>query len=83
LLVGASNSNQYGENSGAATLFQRGTDGWSAKRSLKAFQMDSYDDFGITVALTDDGSTGLIGARDAETEGSGESGAAYLFSDLS
>jgi len=82
LLIGAPNSNEYGENSGAATVFRRESNGWTAHKTLRAGRTDAYDDFGIDVGLTDEGMTGLVGARDGENEDDVETGAAYIFDDL-
>lgn len=82
-IVGASNSNAYGENAGAATLYARTGNGWDSKQTLKGNDTETYDDFGIAASMSANGATGSLGARNEESPNGEDSGAAYVFDDLS
>lgn len=58
------------EKSGAAYLFSRGSGGtWSQRAYFKAYDASADDAFGISVALSADGSTLVAGAERAEGNG--------------
>ena len=71
VLVGATSDGFQG----AAYVFERGEGGWSQQAKLVAADGSYGDDFGINVALSEEGDTALIGARGVN----GNRGAAYVF----
>lgn len=71
-LVGA-NSNQ-----GAAYVYMRSGNSWTY-HTLHAADGASGDHFGISVAISGDGSTVLVGAYQADIAGATRQGAAYVF----
>jgi MBG domain (YGX type)/Bacterial Ig-like domain (group 3)/FG-GAP repeat len=76
LLVGAIKPNIF---TGAAYIFSRGADGYAQTSELTASDGQSGDNFGISVALSGDGSTALIGAYGHVASGQTGRGAAYVF----
>ncbi|MHB8647617.1 MAG: FG-GAP repeat protein, partial [Thermomicrobiales bacterium] len=78
-LIGASNKNN---TQGAAYVFTRVGASWSQQARLTASDGAANDRFGVSVALSGDGGTALVGASEhAEVIGSIGSyqGAAYIF----
>jgi hypothetical protein len=66
------------ESRGAAYVFERNGSTWQQQTRLTAADGAAFDSFGISVALSNDGKTALIGAL--KTVGSNEGqGAAYVF----
>ena len=80
ILVGAARADINGNiDQGAAYLFtENGNTGWTMEARLTANDGAASDLFGFAVAL--DGDTALIGAYQADINGSGDQGAAYIFS---
>ncbi len=79
-LIGAySDEDPNGDRAGSAYVFTRTGDGWSQQTKLLPDDGDSYDFFGWSVALTDDGSTALIAAVGEEDPNGGKAGSAYVF----
>ena len=87
IVVGAFGEDAGAEESGAAYVFVREGETWSEQAYLKANNPDSFDEFGIDVAVDGDtivvgafregsGSTGVNGPQD---ESAPASGAAYAF----
>ena len=79
-IVGAERSNEYGDNSGSAYLFDLDT----GERTAKLLPDDgaAYDYFGYSVAT--DGQLALVGAYGRSNDGNGVSaGAAFLYDALS
>jgi hypothetical protein len=77
-------------DSGAAYVFIRQGGGWSQQAYVKAFNSDSSDHFGLSLALSGDGSTLAVGAPDENSAATGvngdevddsasNAGAAYVF----
>jgi hypothetical protein len=66
-------------NNGAAYVFTRTGSAWSEQAKLLAGDKASNDNFGISVALSDDGNTALIGALNESTSSTTNNGAAYVF----
>jgi hypothetical protein len=58
-LVGAFEKNSY---HGAAYVFTNSGGSWSQQQELTASDGAAYDDFGLSVALSTDGNTALVGA---------------------
>ncbi|HLI27309.1 MAG TPA: FG-GAP repeat protein, partial [Chloroflexota bacterium] len=62
-------------NQGAAYVFTRSGTTWSPQQKLVASDGAAFDNFGLSVALTNDGNTALVGAPRANSN----QGAAYVF----
>jgi hypothetical protein len=79
-LIGAaySSDNNTTEN-GAAYVFTRSMGGWSQQQKLLAVDMESFNYFGVAVALSGDGNVALIGAPYESDSGTRHNGAAYVF----
>jgi len=87
-VVGAYNDedpNGYGEGpfggSGSAYVFERSNGTWSQSTKLSADDGDTGDWFAESAALSDDGTTVVLGApRDEDPDGT-DAGSAYVFTD--
>ncbi len=77
-------------SSGAVYVFVRGASGWEQQAYLKASNSDANDEFGLSIALSSDGSTLAVGADEESSNATGidgnaadnsapASGAVYLF----
>ena len=75
-IVGAYTSDDVGESSGSAYVFQNGGTGWTEQAKLTASDAADGDLFGQAVAL--DGDIALIGSFFDDDNGS-HSGSAYVF----
>ncbi len=75
-LIGAFNDDTGASDAGSAYIFDVNTG--ALLQTLNNPSPNSSDRFGISVALSEDGSLALVGARDDDTVGS-DAGAAYLF----
>lgn len=81
-LIGAYRDGDNGTDAGAAYLFTRSEGGvWTQKEKLLAPDGQAGDYFGISVALSADGNTAVIGANNDDDIRS-NSGAAYVFMNL-
>ena len=60
---------------GGVYVFTRSGAGWTQQQKLTPSDGGIYDEFGISVALSSDGNTALLGANDKNTG----AGAAYVF----
>jgi len=79
-IIGASEDDDpNGEDSGSAYVFERTDDRWSQQVKLVSDDGDSTDLFGVATALTDDGTTALVGARVDEDPNGDSAGSAYVF----
>jgi hypothetical protein len=85
-IIGANNDedpNGSGEDwytgAGAAYVFEQSDGTWSQGAKLAADDGDAEDTFGESVALSDDGTTALVGARFDEDPNGYEAGSAYVF----
>ena len=87
LLVGASQedggSGDPANNAGAAYVFTRSGSTWTQQARLEASDKQANDWFGASVAINNDGTYAIVGAR-LEDGGAGDpyggAGAAYIFS---
>ena len=79
-IVGAygESTSPYSQN-GAAYVFTRSGSTWTQQAKLLASDAASSDLFGISVALSSDGNTALIGAFREDTSPNTDNGAAYVF----
>lgn len=80
VLVGAHRADEpNGSAAGAAFVFERTDDGWSRQTRLVPDDGDRKDFFGTAVVLSDDGTTAIVGAWNAEGPDGEETGSAYVF----
>lgn len=77
-LVGAYRDDENGDASGSAYVFARSGSSWSQEAKLVASEGVAGDQFGISLSLSDDGDTALIGASEDFDTGV-SSGSAYVF----
>ncbi len=79
-LVGAYLSDPSGKgNAGAAYIFTRSGATWTQQAKLTASDGAADDRFGVSVSISSDGTTALIGAYQADPSGITNAGAAYIF----
>ncbi|WP_257301010.1 PGF-CTERM sorting domain-containing protein [Haloarchaeobius sp. FL176] len=80
LIVGAfTDENPNGENAGSAYVFD-GSDGdWSQQEKLMLDDGDNADSFGITLGVSGDGTTTVIGANGDGFPSDFQAGSAYVF----
>ncbi|HEV2707504.1 MAG TPA: hypothetical protein VGV59_16425, partial [Pyrinomonadaceae bacterium] len=78
-LVGAlDDDNSGGANAGSAYVFTRSGTTWTQQTRLQASDPSAEDHFGISVALSADGNTALVGADSDDNVGV-DAGSAYVF----
>lgn len=65
---------QLDTNTGAAYLFNRGSDGWQQDAYIKAPNTGLYDNFGVSAAMSSDGATLAIGAHREKSTATGING---------
>ena len=65
--------------SGAAYVFKDSNGTWVEKQRLEASDKGTSDNFGISVSISNDGLTALIGAYGWDTTSTNGEGAAYIF----
>ena len=72
---------KVGSNSqqGAAYVFTRSGGTWSQQQELTASDGAAWDEFGVSVALSGNGNTALVGAFDKTVGSNSVQGAAYVF----
>jgi hypothetical protein len=75
-LVGARSDDEAGAGAGSAYVFVRSAGVWTEQQKLTAPEAAADDQFGCSVALSDD--TALVGAPNRD-EGAEDAGAAYVF----
>ena len=73
-IVGANLEDTGGTSAGSAYIFTRSGSTWSQQAKIQASDTQSGDNFGVSVSISSDGNTVVVGAR---TEGTG--GSAYIF----
>jgi hypothetical protein len=79
-LIGAYASSSFGASAhGAAYVFTRTAGVWTQQQKLLASDRAGSDYFGITVGLSSDGNTAIIGAFNESTSPTANNGAAYIF----
>ncbi len=78
-LVGANYSDVYGANEGSAYVFVRSGTTWTEQARLTASDCDDDDGLGVSVALSSDGNTALVGADHDDVGGNADQGSAYVF----
>jgi len=68
-----------GEGAGSAYVFQATDGSWSEQAKLTPDDGDTYDRFGRSVAMSDDGNIAIIGAPGDEDPNGEEAGSTYVF----
>ena len=77
-LIGAYGADPKGTDSGAAYIYTRSGSTWTQQAKLFPADGVADDRFGVSVSLSSDGNTALIGAYRADPKGA-YSGAAYIY----
>jgi len=77
-IVGALLEDAGGSDAGAAYVFVKSGGVWSQQQKLTANDAEAVDYFGISVSLSSDGNTAVVGAPYEDTGGS-DAGASYVF----
>ena len=77
-IVGATNEDTGGTDAGAAYIFTRSGTTWTEQQKIQASDKQAYDYFGISVSISGDGNTVIVGADNEDTGGT-DAGAAYIF----
>ncbi len=88
--INGSDSDRDASTSGAVYIFVREDTKWSQQAFIKASNAEAYDWFGVSLSLSNNGNTLIVGARNEESAGRGvnaiqtdnsasDSGAAYVF----
>lgn len=84
--------NALARDSGAVWIYERISGAWTLQAFIKASNTDADDEFGCSVALSDDGNTLAVGSTAEDSDSTGidgaqgnahvvfDSGAAYIFS---
>jgi N-acetylglucosamine kinase-like BadF-type ATPase len=79
-IVGANGADPGGiVSAGAAYVFVRSGTTWSEQQKLIASDKAENDQVGWPVAISSDGNTAIVGARNADPGGLSNAGAAYVF----
>jgi hypothetical protein len=79
-VIGAANDEDPdGDDAGSAYVFQREGSEWSEETKLAAEDGDSEDFFGVSVGVSGDGTTVIIGASGDEDPNGEDAGSAYVF----
>jgi len=79
-LIGAQGSDPSGKsNAGAAYIYVRSGTSWSEQSKLTASDGLAGDFFGVSVAISSDGTSALIGAQGSDPSGKSSAGAAYIY----
>lgn len=83
-LIAASNDDDpYGSNSGSVYAFTLTENVWVQQAKINPTDGDPGDRFGASVALSDDGTTALIGAAEDASPGSEGQGSVYVYQSVS
>jgi len=81
VVVGANLSDPGGtSNAGAAYVYSRSGTVWTQEAKIFASDKAASDLFGDSVSISNDGSRVVIGARLSDPGGTGDAGAAYMYS---
>jgi hypothetical protein len=78
VIIGATNEDTTATDQGAAYVFTRSGAAWTQQAKLVATGAAASDEFGVSVALSSDGNTAIIGAYIEDTTAT-DQGAAYVF----
>lgn len=69
----------HGASAGSAYVLERADGGWQQQTKLVPTDGDANDRFGHSVALSDDGTTAIVGAIYDESPNGEDAGSAYVF----
>jgi|UniRef100_A0A6C0JDL8 hypothetical protein len=75
-IVGSSREDQYGTDAGAAYIYNRSGTTWSQQQKISASDRQVSDQFGMSVAISGNSITVIVGAAFEDTGGT-SAGAAY------
>jgi len=78
VIVGAYSEDTGGSNAGSAYIFALSGGSWSQEAKIQASDPEAFDEFGISVSVSGDGTRVIVGARYEDTGGSA-TGSAYTF----
>jgi hypothetical protein len=78
-LVGANLDDTAGGDEGSAYVFVRSGTSWTEQQKLTASDGAAFDHFGVSVSLSGDGNTALVGAVFDDTAAGADTGSAYVF----
>ena len=78
VIVGAYLEDTGGTDAGAAYIFTRSGTTWSQEAKLTASDAQAGDQFGLSVCVSRDGNTAIVGAYSEDTSGT-DAGSAYIF----
>jgi hypothetical protein len=79
-IVGAYGEDDTGAtDAGAAYIFTRSGTSWSEQAKIQASDKQGGDYFGWSVAISEDGTTAIVGAYGEDDTGGTNAGAAYIF----
>ncbi len=79
LLVGGTMVQVEGVNTRAVLVYTKSGSTWTQSDALTTSDESQSTGFGVTVALTDDGATAVVGSPDAWVDGVQAQGVAYVF----
>jgi len=83
-LIGATvDDDPNGETGGSAYVFENSGGSWTQRSKLAADDGDSEDRFSHSVALSDDGTTALVSAREDDNTNGKRAGSVYVFDNSS
>jgi hypothetical protein len=68
-----------GDGAGSAYVFSAAGEGWRQQAKLVPEDGDEHDEFGLSAALSADGTTAIIGAHQDEDPNGEAAGSAYVF----
>ncbi|SDJ85497.1 FG-GAP repeat-containing protein [Halovenus aranensis] len=80
VVAGATGSDRNGQNAGAAYVFTQTEEGWERQTALVPDDGDENDRFGASAAVSNDGTTAVVGASLDDDPNGTEGGSAYVFS---
>jgi hypothetical protein len=82
VFIGSSDDeNQNGEQAGSAYVFTNSGGEWIRQQKLLAEDGDSADTFGVSAAISHNGTTALIGASTDGNPNGNDAGAVYVFTE--
>ncbi|MBA3462324.1 MAG: integrin [Deltaproteobacteria bacterium] len=85
--INGNQANEAALGSGAVYVYTRAGTAWTQQAYIKASNTEANDEFGVSIALSSDGSTLAVGANGEDSQGFGnqtdntmaQAGAAYVF----
>ena len=77
-IVGAYRESTTASNAGSVYIFTRSNTTWSQQAKIQASDAEATDYFGVSVSISNDGNTAIVGAYTEDTTYS-DAGSAYIF----